>query len=230
MDERTRKILTVGWLSHFNPELVDALLSTGRFVKLEKGETLYDIGQQQVCLHCIVCGSARFEISMNEQPTRLGHLIGPGFWFGENELAFGKSAILEVTCASKSVIFYLTETQFTAIAARHANAWKAIAALSSMNVGLAIGATDDLMIRNSRQRLSAVLLRLAARRNAFQEQPPLDNLILTQADLSAAANLSRSKTAEIMRSLTDVGAVQTSYGGLTILRPEILEKELAAKI
>lgn len=225
-----RHLLTVGWLSHFNTDLVDALLSEGRFFKAEKGETLYDIGQQQVCLYCMVSGSARFEISMNEQPTRLGHLIGPGFWFGENELALGKSAILEVTCTSKAVIFYVTDRQFAAIAARHTHAWKAIAALSSMNVGLAIGAADDLMLRTSRQRLCAVILRLAARRNAFQGQPPLDTLFLTQTDLSTAANLSRSKTAEITGSLADAGAIQTIYGGLKILRPEILEKELVVGI
>lgn len=129
LDETTRHVLTVGWLSHFNPELVDALLSAGRFIKVEKDESVYGIGQQHVCLNCMVSGSARFEISMNEQPTRLGHLIGPGFWFGENELAFGKSAIQDVTCASRSVIFYLSDGQFAAIASRDTNACKAIAAL-----------------------------------------------------------------------------------------------------
>lgn len=58
----------------------------------------------------------------------------------------------------------------------------------------------------------------------------MDTPTLTQTDLSTAANLSRSKTAEITRSLVDAGAIETIYGGLRILRPEFLKNEISVGI
>lgn len=226
INEEMKDILTKGWLNGFPTAYVNALLNQGSLVQIGKGDTVYNIGDDHLCLYCVVSGSLQFVITMNEQPPRFAHLIGPGTWFGENELALGKSAILEVTGATDASLFRITVTQFETLSTHHHLAWRSIAALSGMNVALAVGSVDDLMIREPRQRLCAVLLRLAARRNAFQGQPPMDTLIMTQSDLSTAANLSRSKTAEILASLAAVGAVETIYGGLKVVAPHILEGEL----
>ena len=227
MDEKTRTILTTGWLSHFPDDFSDALLAAGTLLRIGRGTTVYNVGEDHLCLYGVISGSLHFVITMNEQLPRFGHLIGPGTWFGENELVAGRSAILEVTSATDATLFRLNQVQIERLLASHSVGWRSIAMLSTMNVGLAIGSVDDLMIRNPRQRMCAVLLRMAARRNAFQGQTPMDTLVLTQSDLSTAVNLSRSKTAEIIRSLVLAGAVETIYGGLKIVRAEILEQELA---
>lgn len=215
-----------GWLSQFPSAFRNAFVAEGTLLKVARGTTVYSTGEDHLCLYCVITGSLRFVIMMNEQPPLFAHLVGPGTWFGENELALGNAAILETTGATDSTLFRLTKTQFERVSAQHGVAWRSIAALSSMNVSLAVGAVVDLMIRESKQRLCAILLRLAARRNAFQGQPPMDTLIMTQSDLSTAANLSRSKTAEIIRALVDAGAIETFHGGLRIVKPHILESML----
>ncbi|MDW3223963.1 MAG: Crp/Fnr family transcriptional regulator [Paracoccaceae bacterium] len=227
MDHKTKAILTEGWLAQFSAAFSDALLAEGTLMRIGRGTTVYNAGEDHCCLYGVVKGSLRFVITMNEQPPRFAHLVGPGTWFGENELVLGRSAILEVTSATDATLFRLNQVQFERLLESHPVGWRAIAALSTMNVGLAIGSVDDLMIRDPRQRVCAVLLRLAAQPNAPQGQPPMDTLALTQTDLSTAANLSRSKTAEILGSLAAAGAVETIYGGLKIVRAEILETELA---
>lgn len=226
MRQATKDVLTAGWLRTFDRAFSDALLAAGRLIDYSNGETVYGIGDDQTCLYCVVSGAARFEITMNEQPPRFAHLIGPGAWFGENEFAFEKSAILEVTTVCDTTLFCLHNTQLEAIATQYNVVWKAIATLSSMNVAVAVGAADDLMIRSARQRLCAILLRLSAHRNAFQGQPPMKALFLTQVDLASAANLSRSKTAEIIASLVALGAVKTVYGGIEIISADILQAQL----
>ena len=70
---------------------------------------------------------------MNEQPPRFCHLVGPGFWFGDNEFVFGRLAILDITCASDAVLFLVSEKQFDGATSKHPVAWKAVAGLLSMN-------------------------------------------------------------------------------------------------
>lgn len=226
MDRETERILTCGWLSQCSRSFSLALLNEGSLISFQRGETIYGIGEDHICLYGVVSGSVRFTVTMNEQPPRFLHLVGPGTWFGENELALGKSAILEMSAATDLALLRLSKTQFERLQSKHDDTWRAIAALSSMNLALAVGSIDDMMLRNPKQRLCSILLRLSARRNGFQGQPPMDILPLTQAELSTNANLSRSKTAEILKLLVDLGAIETTYAGIKIVEPSKLEGEL----
>ena len=226
MRPEAERTLRSGWLSHFPRAFGTALINEGSLVDFRRGETIYCIGEDHICIYGVISGSVRFTVTMNEQTPRFLHLVGPGAWFGENELALGKSAILEMSAAIDLSLLRLSKTQFDRVQSKHDGTWRAIAALSSMNLALAVGSLDDMMIRNPKQRLCSILLRLSARRNGFQGQPPMDMLPITQADLSSNANLSRSKTAAILRELSDAGAIETSYAGIELSDPRKLEKEL----
>lgn len=226
MDTSTKEVLMSGWLNHVDAALAKYIVSVGRKLSFAAGQMLYAIGDQQPNLYCVVSGSVRFDVTMNEQPPRFGHLGGPGFWFGEVAFLRGSAALIEVSAATDAMVYLVNRQKFDAGVPDPATAWRAIAFLTSMNQALAIGIGDDLLIRNGKQRLCATLLRLAGRRSAFQGQLPLKNLSLTQSDLSTVANLSRSKTAEILRELSEKSLIKTTYGSIEILSAEGLVREL----
>lgn len=215
-----------GWLSRLGPTLAAEIVSAGRTSSFPAGKTIFAIGDEQPNLYCTVSGTVRFDVTMNEQTPRFAHLAGPGFWFGEIAFLSGNAAAVETLAATDVTVFCVNRQKFDVIASRNPDAWRGIAVLAAMNQTLAVGAGDDLLIRNARQRFCATLLRLAARRNAFQGQVPLDFLRLTQSDLSTATNLSRSRSAEILRDLSRKGIIRTEYGGIAILSAESLMREL----
>ena len=88
-----------------------------------------------------------------------------------------------------------------------------------MNEATAIGAVDDLMIRNAKKRLAAVLLRLSSHRNGFQGVPPVSAVPVTQTEIAVAATLSRSSAAAILAEFSGKGIIRTDYRTIVILTP-----------
>jgi CRP-like cAMP-binding protein len=79
---------------------------------------------------------------------------------------------------------------------------------------------DALMVRNSEARVAAVLLQLGGRLGSEADAPRV--LDLTQADLAAIANLSRTVLNRAVRSLASKGAIELGYSTITVTDPAAL--------
>jgi CRP-like cAMP-binding protein len=165
-------------------------------------------------------------VTMNEQDPRFGHVAGPGFWFGETEVVTGEAGIIEMVAASETTLIALNRAALDAIAKDHPGVWPALTLLAVQNQGLAIGAADDLMLRNTTQRLAAVLLRLSARRNAFQGVPPLTHIPASWNELAEAASMSRSKVAAILSEFASANLIRTRQRWIEIVNAKGLENVL----
>jgi CRP-like cAMP-binding protein len=213
----TRENLLSGWLGKVEPSLSEVILKTGQLRTYSQGETIFGIGQSHGSLHCVAKGLVQMWFSLNEQEQRFGHIVGPGFWFGEVATITGTPAKMEVVATAGTKVFILSRKQIDRIAETHASMWYALALLAAMNQGTAIGAADDLMIRNSERRLAAVLLRLSSRRSAYQGVPPLDVIPISWNELGEASNLSRSKVGSILSEFTRKGYIRTRQRSIEIL-------------
>ncbi len=223
MENETRSVALSGWLGNATPAFADALLQTGSLKGFQNGDVVYGLDQLQDCLWCVVSGLARFSITMNEQPPRFAHVAGPGFWFGEVELTTRSPRIIEVEAHGDTVLLMVSRADFHRIASEINDAWREVARLAVANLALAIGAADDLMIRDPKRRLAAVLLRLASHRNAFQGVAPIPFIPATQSEIAEAANLSRASAAAILAELVESGAIVTEYRRIRLTDPERLK-------
>jgi CRP-like cAMP-binding protein len=226
LERETDRNLRSGWLGQVPPPLADAILRAGSPRSFRDGEVIYGLGQDQSSLWGIASGLVRMWVTMNEQPPRFGHVAGPGFWFGETEFVTGRPGIIEMAVAGETTMLTVPRRAFGRVVAEHPGAWSAVALLAVLNQGLAIGAADDLMIRDARQRLCAVLLRLSSNRNAFQRTPPVAHVPATQAEIAEAANLSRSSTAALLAEMSGAGLIRTEYRRIDILDPDGLTRLL----
>lgn len=93
--------------------------------------------------------------------------------------------------------------------------WRECVAQLAMDFAVRYGsAAGDLLIRDSRQRVIAVLLRLADCRHLDPATPP--TIILSQGDLAAAANMSRHLAGETLRELEDQRLIEIGYRQVAI--------------
>lgn len=219
MVERAARVLHSGWLSHLDPALAGRILAASKTVRYGDGETIYAFAQEQSCLFGVATGLVRMSVTMNEQSPQFGHVAGPGFWFGETEVLTGKGSIMEMATSGATSLLRIDRKAIDTLAMEGHAIWHGIALLAVMNEGTAIGAADDLMIRNSRRRLAAVLLRLSSHRNAFQGVPPLQEIPATQTELSEAACLSKSSTAALLAEFARQELIRTDYAAVAILNP-----------
>jgi CRP-like cAMP-binding protein len=223
MDPATERTLTTGWLAQADPALRKALLQAGRIHRFGDGATIYTFEQDQICLWGVVSGLVRISVTMNEQEPKIGHCAGPGFWFGEVPVITGRTRAVQAVASGETRLCAIDRADIVAIARRDAEVWRPVATLSVLNQLVAIGAGDDLMIRDPRKRLVAVLLRLSGRRNAFQGTAPIPTVPVTQAELAEASTLSRSSASVVLKDLVQRGMIRTDYRSIAILDAKALE-------
>ena len=227
MDRATISNLKAGWLGQLPAPVARAFIDAGKFQSFSDGATIYGFGQEQNCLFGIASGHIRMWVTMNEQAPRFGHIAGPGFWFGEFAVITGQPRLVEMSASDDTRLCMVTRSDIDRVAKEHADAWAAVALLAVMNQVTAIGAADDLMIRNAKKRLVAVLLRLSSHRNAFQGVPPVCAVPVRQTELADAATLSRSSALAILAQLSRDGLIRTDYRTIVILKPKQLAALLA---
>lgn len=226
MSETPETGIMSGWLGRIGRPLAEAMLARARGWTFADRQVVYGLGVEQRSIWGIESGAVRVHVSVHEQEPRLCHIAGPGSWFGEISLLTGLPRPLEMEAAGTSRLLSLQYADVERIAAVHADTWQAIALLAALNGRLAITAADDLMIREPRKRLAALLLRLSSHRGAFQGNPPLDAIPATQREIADAAGLSRTITAALLAELAASGAIRTDYRRTLVLDPQMLTSVL----
>ena len=227
MDAASERVLTSGWLGQVEAELRRDFLRAAKPRQFGHGAPIYGFEDEQACLLGVASGLVRLYVAMNEQLPRLAHVGGPGFWFGDAPVVLGGGRAMRATAVGETRLYCIERSAISSLATRYPEAWLAVARLVVMNELSAIGAGEDLMIRASRRRLVAVLLRFSGRRNAFQGTAPYDVVPVTHHELADASCLSRSSAALILKELVERGVIRTDYGSITILDAEALESMLS---
>ena len=215
-----------GWLRRAPDPLAEQILAAGTWRTFADREIVYGLGAEEQSIWGIDSGCIRMHLTFNEAEPRFCHVAGPGSWFGELAFVTGLPRPFEMEAASASRLLRFGRQDVDRIATARPEIWFEIARLAALNEAQAIGSADDLMLRDTRKRLAALLLRLAAQRNAFQGTTPIDVIPATQGEIADACGLSRSVAASAMAAFVASGAIKTEYGRIRILQPEILERML----
>ena len=221
-----KQAVVQGWLGHTPEIFSNKLLAQSTRVEVEKGRVIFSVGEEANGLWGIAKGQAHFNIATHESGPRFAHIIGPGSWFGDHELLTGSTRILEVKTSSDCVLFHVPERKFLSLAAEYQLTWRWLGLLTTQHTFLALGSADDLMIGNSEVRLAALLLRLSGRRGAPEKTIPLDELDVTQQNISDVLNLSRTATGQKLRRFRNENIIGFSYNKLQILDPQALAARL----
>ena len=226
----TANVAETGWLNLLDAVVREQMFAGGTEVSFRRDDVVFAQGRNLQHVWLVVSGQLHMHMQMKpkEAQARFIHLIGPGFWIGDleflNQQQIGRTTI---KAAEDTRLFRLRYTQLEAIAAEHPEVWRALSSLVADKCALAMDAGGELLIRDARERLAALMLRLAGHRGQQRVALPLAELVVGQTDLAQAANLSRSMVARLLSEFQDAGAIELYYRRIALRRIVLLEEIVA---
>lgn len=217
-----------GWLS-FVPEVFRLdVLTKCHLRHFEAGQSVYLVGDPPGGLYGLVSGSLGISIAPGERGPYFAHLAQPGEWFGEAAAITGQPRRVGLTATRPTQLLHLPLPAVLDMAARNGEVWRYIALLTTAHLDVAIGACDDLMIRDHVKRCIAMLLRLAGCRGRTPPGTEPRIVDLSQEDLAAIANVARTTIGSVLHRLEQEGRIEQSYRRIRILRPDSLRAMLGS--
>ncbi len=215
-----------GWLAGTPADFRDAVLGHALVRRYGPDDTLHSEGDQSGGMYGVAAGTIRLLLSAAEHGPYCGHLLQPGQWAGDGPTIAGSARLVTLVCSGQSTVLFLSRTAIMKIEAMDPSYWRYFMASMNISLGLALGAIADLMLRDHRKRLVAVLLRIAGIRGGASTEAPID-VEVSQSDLATMANVTRTTAAATLRLLVRDGLVSTGYGRITILAPARLHARIA---
>ena len=165
-------------------------------------------------------GALAVEFAPGTREPQKGYLLLPPVWAGEGGVVSGVRRMVGLSTTRRSVLLHLPAQHFASIARDEPLIWRWVSREQNKNFERALGMVDALMVRNSEARVAAVLLLLGGRLGSQANAPRV--LDITQTDLAAIANLSRTVLNRALRSLASKGAIELGYSTITVADPAAL--------
>ncbi|WP_157961618.1 Crp/Fnr family transcriptional regulator [Acuticoccus kandeliae] len=216
--ERARDFLRQNsWSAGIPEPLREAFLQEGMLRQFERDVAVYRQGDPTNGLYGVVEGGIAFQIAPYEKGPNFAHYIRPGFWFGEMEILGDCPRHYTLVTTRPTSCLFLPLHAIDSLAAAHPTLWKCLGRLSVEHIALSIGAVDDLMIRDSTERIAAILLRLIDARirdNTVEAVPEID---ATQDDIAAMANMGRSAVVKCLGAFEAAGLIRRKYRRIEVL-------------
>jgi len=160
-------------------------------------------------------------VAPRERGPYFAHIARPGSWFGEASAITGQPRRVGLMATRATRLLHLPLHGIHEIVGKDPAAWRLFALVTIEHLDAAIGAYDDLMIRDHAKRCIAVLLRLGGRRASSPEASPVE-IDSTQEDIATIANVARTTVVAVLRELEALGHVKKSYRRIRIMDPGAL--------
>jgi CRP/FNR family transcriptional regulator, cyclic AMP receptor protein len=225
--EAARKLMSGrGWLSQTPPSFGQSVLTRCLLQKFDAGATIYGSGDPPGGMYGLVSGAFSVSVVQGERGPYFAHFFGPGDWFGEGPAISGRTRIVGLSAVRETEVLYLSLRSVDEILREQPASWRFFAALTLGKLEVAMWAIDDLMMRDSFKRFVAVLLRLGGCRAATPPGEVPTVVHVSQEDLAAMANVSRSTANAILGRLEAEGHVRQSYRQIGIVSPDVLRSML----
>jgi len=119
-------------------------------------------------------------------------------------------------------LLHLPAHRFVAIAQEEPLIWRWVAKIQNQNFARTMRMVEALMVRSSEARVSAVLLQLGGWIGPRADTPRI--LDITQNQLGAMANVSRSLLSPILQALSAKGTIELGHRTITIADPAALRR------
>lgn len=208
-----------GWFSRTPPEFQAAVLARCNWDVFAPGETLIWGGDREGGIFGLAEGSTSVSAAGGAADVAPIHIVRPPFWFGLNPLVAGEARNVTVSARSECLVAHVPQHALAAIMAERPDYWRLTGQLLVDTVAIAVQAVADLMLRNTRRRCVAVLLRVADCRNSGDVAVEAD---IGQEELGAMANLSRQTVGPILRELEESGLITMGYRSIILQNPAVL--------
>src|SRR5271166_4633578 len=215
-----------GWLS-FTPEpFRRVVLDRCKLEAFSAGATIYSVGVPPGGMFGLLRGSFALSIAPGERGPYIAHFARPGTWFGEAAAFTDQPRRIGLAATRDSKLLHLPLHGIREIVAADPGAWRFFGLAAIAHYDVAIGAADDLLIRDHVKRSVAVLLRLGGCRYLTPPGSSPIEVDVSQEDFAALTNLARTTAGTVLRTFEASGYLKVSYRRIQILVPDALRATL----
>jgi CRP/FNR family transcriptional regulator, cyclic AMP receptor protein len=215
-----------GWLSHTPAPFRRTVLDRCKLQEFKAGATIYSVGDAPGGMYGLVVGSFALSIAPGERGPYVAHFARPGTWFGEAAAFTEQPRRVSLAVTRDSEVLHLPLPAIREIVAADPGAWRFFGLAAIAHNDTAIGASDDLLIRDHFKRSVAVLLRLGGCRYVTPSGPAPIEVDVSQEDFAAMTNTARTTAGAVLRKLEAAGHIDVAYRRVHILAPARLRAML----
>lgn len=198
------------WQQFLPSEALQDMKTATQSRSFHPGQRLSEIGDISSHLIGVERGFVAIHTDDDHQLDVIGHIFGPGEWFGIAAILSDKPRFVGSSSLTEVRVVQLPKKAFERIAQEHPILWKAIAVLSAMNAEIAVRVARDTLLKSPTDRCAATLNRLVGR------QPLPCELPITQSQLADICSLSRGSVSKALTALEATGAIARGYSSLTV--------------
>jgi CRP/FNR family transcriptional regulator, cyclic AMP receptor protein len=215
-----------GWLSLTPGSFRQLVLGRCQLQELKAGAKIYSVGDPPGGMFGLVSGGLAISIAPRERGPFLAHFAQPGTWLGEAAAFTEQPRQVGLAVTRDTEVLHLPLHSIREIVASDPGAWRFFGLAAIVHNSVAIGAADDLLIRDHVKRCIAVLLRLGGcRLHTVPESLPIE-IDVNQDDLATLTNLSRTTAGAVLRKLQASRYLEVFYRRIHILAPDALRAML----
>ena len=225
-DAACETVRNKGWLSRTPASFQRAVLDRCRLEQFKAGTPIYSIGDKPRGMFGIVAGCLSISVAPAERGPYTAHFTIPGSWFGEVSAFTRQPRSAGLTATRDTVLLHLPHRAFHEIVSNDPSAWRLFGLITIGHLHVAMGGSDDLMIRNHIKRFVAILLRAGDCRYVSPEGRCPVEIDVNHEDLAHMANVARTTAGAILRRLESDGHLALSYRHISILAPDALRAML----
>ena len=219
-----------GWLSFTPPLFRQTVLEHCRLEAFKSGARIYSVGDPPGGMYGLVHGSFALSIAPGERGPYVAHFARPGTWFGEAAAFTEQPRRIGLAATRDSKLLHLPLPAIREIVTADPGAWRFFGLAAIAHIDVAIGAADDLLIRDYVKRGAAVLLRLGGCRYLTPPGSSPIEIDVSQEDFAAMTNLARTTAGALMRRFESSGYLEVSYRRVRIVAPDALRAMLEAPL
>jgi len=204
------------WLSQHDRRIQDLIFSRMRLVSLPRNRTLFDFEDPARDIYCVVSGCAVITVPHPVQGMTHAHVMYAGRWFGEPAALGRRPRIMSVFARRPTEFLALSQQAIADLLQADPSLNWVFFNLMAWNVEEYLLHAVDLMIVDPKIRLCSRLLTFGGRLLTFLPAGPV-SIPLTQEELAAAANMSRSTVFHLLGDLVEQGICELGYRELRII-------------
>ena len=216
-DEAFDIVARRGWLSQTPEHFRSQILAACRYREIAAGESIFVAGDPPGGMYGLVAGRLGVSMSPGQAGPYLAHLAKPGDWFGERAALTGKPRYVGLSALRTTQVLHLPLQAIEQMTGQDPSFWRYFAWLAVANMELAVGAVDDLFIRDDRKRFVSVMLRLGHCRHGEDVEAGVVDIEVSQDEMAFLSNLSRNTVGLILRKLAQDGLIVLSYRRVRIV-------------
>jgi CRP/FNR family cyclic AMP-dependent transcriptional regulator len=224
-DQGLAILASQGWLAGTSEEFRGLFLPMARWRRFDAGTPVTLGGDEADDIIGMASGVMAFTSTLALADSPVSHIARAVFWMGYGPILLGGPRVVSAEARSEVWVASFPKARVLPLLDGSTRWWRYFMRLVGEYGHISSMIAGDLLIPESERRLAAVLLRLGGFRvlthssaDALSARLPV-LVPVTQAELAAAANLSRNSVGQILQRFAKRGVIETGYRGILITKP-----------